>query len=80
MNNIRINITKIHSNGLCFFDMEIPSMGQRLSQTEKDRNIKKGIINKLICLILFPSPPQGCQTQDHSQKSHRANISLPGQL
>lgn len=74
-----INITKIHSNILCF-DMGIPSIRQRLSQTEKNRSIKKGIINKLICLILLPSPPQGCQTQDHSQKSLQPNISLPGQL
>lgn len=79
MNNIGINITKIHSNGSCF-DMRIPAMGQRLSKTEKDRSIKKGITNKLICLILFPSLPQGCQTQDHSQKSLWANISLPGQV
>lgn len=33
--------------------MGIPAVGQRLSQTEKDRGIKKGIINKLICLILY---------------------------
>lgn len=49
-------------------------------QTEKGRSIKKGVINKLICLILFPSPPQGHQTRDHSQTGLQANISLPGQL
>lgn len=82
MNNIGIKFVKIHSNQKTFkcFDMGIPAMGQRLSQTEKDRSIKKRITNKLIRLILFPSLPQGCETQDHSQKSLWANVALPGQV
>lgn len=56
MNNIT-NIIKMHSN-CSGFDTEIPTAEQRLSQTEKDRSIKKGVTNKPSCLILLPCPPQ----------------------